>query len=787
MEYDIFLDMQKANWDLWSHQQECRQEFVLNCLELQSISRQISILRFFSENINYVPSEYSPIAFTNVIKQIPVKFLSKFSTRQYLYLHDYLVKMITYPRAMASIISNYFTKEDIRLSFFAHVTFPSIFHNFITEELHKAGASLVKFIIQNHPVHLIKPFFMSFIGISTDFFASIWVNFDMKQKEFNKIHKEDKIEHSECLVDIFISSLSKSLCYLSISQIELFKSLLQRSKELFGMIVIQNMLLGSYFEYYQDKIKAIKHTAIYQMLKTAGFYPTSSFFNKIADTIITPKYTKTRPSHHESGLTNQVPIVLSLHELYVIQQIIFNGSNSKSPNNSENNSQSKSTNDNIELINSNKIIKAQKPGGFAIFSYQACKNHFEPLYLDLDLTSFFAKNDESMQVSLFTNSLINANNNKSNSSANTSNTGIKRNDKKVIKFIKDFDLLLAHISTGKFFKSLVREKKMDLFVTLGLYSRQCVEHSKKKHKKTIDWKALFTPNSTLGMHRENLSFSVNLNLNFPRSLSIGNIHHHDNSKKDEDKKESDEEKIQKDLDQLKLSKDVKEKLTKLLQKFGKPNDEISMFVLVRQLDIYESASKDNNSNIKENVNIENKKIDIIDDCENEYFFEEDEEDDKSQKISYLNSNYPVSFQKFKESIKQMKESSENLINKVDENGYFLKFIKKCANGIDNLADSSHFEMIFGLVFIGLELNEISIHISENGINSSKENFNVMKPFINCLFMHSNDKMFDVFVWYHRFINTFPEIKKIIPKKSRIFIDLLVDYFYENIKIDEEKK
>ena len=166
MEYSIFDKIQNSGWSLWNHQQKLRHEFISINNELQSISRQIMILKFFSKNIKLIPSRYSPISFENSMKQKPVTFLEKFSTHQYIYVHDILVKIILYPKTMSSLLGNFFTKDCLRLNYFARVTFPSLYHNFVTEELHKAGASLVKNIIQSQPYFLTKAFMLSFVEFS---------------------------------------------------------------------------------------------------------------------------------------------------------------------------------------------------------------------------------------------------------------------------------------------------------------------------------------------------------------------------------------------------------------------------------------------------------------------------------------------------------------------------------------------------------------------------------------------------------------------------------------------
>ena len=56
-----------------------------------------------------------------------------------------------------------------------------------------------------------------------------------------------------------------------------------------------------------------------------------------------------------------------------------------------------------------------------------------------------------------------------------------------------------------------------------------------------------------------------------------------------------ERKVQKVIDQLELNEDVKDKVTDLIEKFGIPNDEISMFILILELDLIKSQSYENMS------------------------------------------------------------------------------------------------------------------------------------------------------------------------------------------------
>lgn len=94
-------------------------------------------------------------------------------------------------------------------------------------------------------------------------------------------------------------------------------------------------------------------------------------------------------------------------------------------------------------------------------------------------------------------------------------------------------------------------------------------------------------------------------------------------------------------------------------------------------------------------------------------------------------------------------------------------------------------MIFELIIIGLELNEIAFQLSKGRFKNKNRIFEEIKPFINLVLLHSNNKMFDVLIWYNGFVNTFPEIRKVIPEKPRVFIEFLVDYFYEIFDFHEE--
>ena len=760
MEYDIFEKIQTGDWNLWNHQQQFRCSFILDNLELQSISRQTSVIKFFSRNMKYLPSKYSPTSFSNAMKQPPTKFLSRFSTNVHIYLHDWIVKMISYPRTMSSILADSFPRDDIQLAFFANVTFPSMYHYFVTDELHKAGASLVNYIILNQSPHLIKAFLLAFIGVSTDFFYSLWQKYEIEEKLIEENYIECQTENSKCLLTIFIRSLSKSLVYLSESQINLLKSLLNRSREEFGRIILKTLLPRSYVEYFQDKVKDPKQSGIYQMLQAAGSYPDSPFYKKITETITSPKFTKTMPSHRESGLINQTPIVLSLHELYVIQQIIFNGSKLKrsQSENLDPNTISKLNFDGFSIDNS---IRSRIKKGFFFFPPDVCKNKLEPLYMDLDLTSFIGKAEEPIEYLLFSGSSRRQQSSISEDKYQNEKE-IERNDKnnKITKFMKDFDMLIAHKSIQKYYKSLIKERQFYLFLILASYSIQCIEVPKKIPKpekksgiEKLDPLHVFTSRN----HHESLSI---FNLKFHTSVSINNLPSYypvgdtESSTKNLNKietqyEESDNcEKNQSDSKELKLDGEIKEKLSNVLKNFSRPNDEVSMFVLARKLDFLESKDR----------------VDGIND-----------------------SQVNESIQNFKNSIEKLKENTQKIINQIDQNDSYGKYIKICAVKIDSLGSQSHFEMILGLMDIGLVLNEISIQISKKVGNNSDRYLETMKSLLNCLFMYSNNKMFDVFIWYHHFINTFPEFRKVFPKCSRNCIDFLINYFYEFYYSNDEMK
>lgn len=727
MEFQAFERIQESGWNLWSHQQKFHREFNSYNIELQSIWRQISILRFFSKNIKHIPAKYSLISFENSMKQSPTKFLDKFSMNQYLFIHDYLVKVIMYPKTMSILIGNFFSKDCVRLNFFARVTFPSLYHNFVTEELHKIGASLVKNIIHNQPFFISKSFFISFIEHSSDFLNSVWWNFENFVKENTR---NDKMEHPEILSSVFLKSLSKSLYFLSKYQTELFQLLLNRSEKDFGTIVLHSMFPNSFVDYFQNKIKEPKQSAIYLMLQTASFYPKSPFFKNIAKIVTSPHCSKLRPYHTETGFMSQTPIVLSLHELFLIQQIIFNDSTIKSQNeNSENETNSHKDHD---ILNNKKIITFKKKSGIFLFSSELCKNNLNPIYLDLNLSTFLTKSKDPVSINLFDDG----------------------NKKETSEFIRKFNAYLSSLYIEKVYRRLVHEKRLELFVTIGHYSKKCVDNSLSLHKPS----SLFLPNSfnmvpnMLLIPSDTLSFS---NVSFPTSFSISCLNQADYAFLKENENENDnnnsyinneikERKVQKVIDQLELNEDVKDKVTDLIEKFGIPNDEISMFILILELDLIKSQSNQNNN-------------------------ENEEEESNNDKSKYLDQESII---KFKGKIAKMNENYGLIV----ENSCLQKFIKTCTEKIGEMACKNHFRMIFELIIIGLELNEIAFQLSKGRFKNKNRIFEEIKPFINLVFLHSNNKMFDVLIWYHRFVNTFPEIRKVIPEKPRVFIEFLVDYF-----------
>lgn len=271
-------------------------------LNLQIIKRQNSVLHYFSTISTSDQDKHCYKNLLNVIDTSPTNLISYFSSLIFNRVSLWIQKFITMPKEVASIISQFFVNDD-HLSFFAYITFPSIYHHFVTSEFCEYAAQLVLNMIMNEQRYVGNIFALSYLQ-SSKFFEALWYNFDSSNP------KEDAYAR-------FLQAIQAANVCFTKSQIQIFIQLFEKSIVNFGRVIYGRLFWNSYIEFHEGH----DDSPISKLLQSMVIMTRSSQFTEIYNAIINQKYTLEKIKLVEYGKINKIPMILSPHEILYLQRI----------------------------------------------------------------------------------------------------------------------------------------------------------------------------------------------------------------------------------------------------------------------------------------------------------------------------------------------------------------------------------------------------------------------------------------------------------------------------------
>ncbi|OHS98383.1 hypothetical protein TRFO_08985 [Tritrichomonas foetus] len=854
-EYQAFSKLLQSGWSKRKIEAKYRQNFIQNNLELQKISRQNTKIKYFShkkkhltgsssfdsfdgtfqtatnqsqlslnENNQYLfitkyLSKYkSPINFVNNIKNEPVKFLSKFSTHLFNRVHDWTVKFIAYPKITSAAIGRYFKEDDEKLDFFVNVTFPSIFHHFVTEELHKAGASLIAFLISKQQLFLANAFVLAYLKYSSEYFLTLWKYFDEilnNKREFNnsfyyqnksKNVKTTFLETQE-IKNAFLEALSKSSSILSTYQIKLLEILCNRSKSNFGRLIFGKLYINSFVEHYCDRLILPHEADLVKILQITSVSLDSPFFADLCNAILKPKLCKVRTSHRLSGFLNQTSIILSPHEFYEMQNIV---------------------------LSNKKLFKYPQNENKRLQFQENCIDDFSPIYFDINLAPNFKKVIEPHELSLFSGTFA----------RNRTNQEIVLPNDDISQMMIEFDLYISHEANRKIYLSMIAQKNFELSLSLGAFSKLCVDISQVPHlifPTSLDalvtdsnsdadsFKDFSDPDSSDKLTDKQSDSQFKKSSEFLNEIKDeSDNYENENENQNNDDLDNDgsdilsDKESENDYQSNRSSQSLKDFETSFTELISHSNDDF-----VSDPNEALESDESENANTSENINA----IDSINTGENtnESFLEAKPRMSRSNSRKIRRARFSSEFgnlclnSDFRDNINTLIQQCGNnetklwiFIRKLDQfesiNNHsvftgsnnesyikfreifekhkkffklsnkdipFLTYIKRCAVNLDKLVQLSHGSMIIGLINIGFELNMICDQSQKYPMETTKKDF--VDVFIKCLMMTSNDKVIDALIWYRNLLLTFPDIKDMVPAETKVYLDFIGDNFNEFLK------
>ena len=735
-----------------SSEAKAKRKFIKSYLDLQFLNKQILTLNYFNLPNVKIPNSSNQISIINAIRRGPSTVISKFSSRILNRACDWVIQFITKPELSADCVSVFFSSDKSMFPFFAASTFPSLFHNFLTEELQKAGYSFITRFINHHDLEMSNALVASFISANPHFFQSLWKQFD-----------EKALPQGNCgdTFLVFLKALQNAVNSLTSYQQDILSILCKKNKKNFGKTIFSKLFLENYIESHRDMSPNPEFHSISKILEFAGVETNSPHFKKIYSALTNVNYHNWIPRLNQTCIDNQTPIILSHHELLLLQRIVQS---------------------NHEAFNypQNEPASLQIPA--------TAENNFECLYFEINLRPYFGvkcNDDFSFMFSEVSESIIEES--KSNQMlweklsklARTYNTTeldlffhpgkvpaaqkyLERIPLKSSKFsnyltarfrnsmineLRNFDAFISQITIWNYFIEALKARTTDLSGSLSNISRKIANtniptplssHSSiatpETFKKQSTCKAvvhhkpinpdeacnsyltpqIMFPSGKLQLIRIS-SLKISSRNDMPRAQSQISRKHRRRSNNN---------------DKNQVNHDFKHTLNSLVSNCR--NNDTKLWFYLRNLDLYSHEDKSV-------IQLKKKYHELMDGIRSSY---------------------------------QLDKKFHELFG--------LSFIKRCSKQIDELRYYRRGSALINLADIAISINQVCQYCF--GDEPSKLYVKMCSKYMTlCLLLSQNDSVYELFVWYQKLCFCFPDFKPLIPQNTQLAIAFYEALFWQFLK------
>ena len=339
--------LETLNWCSQSIENQCRSKISTYGILIQTNAHHRNVLKYFSLQNGFFQQNTSYDLISKIIKK-PVRVHSRITPNSAQFMSSWILSCSSEPEEFAKTVVNYFIDNPTHLNFFAAVTFPAIYHHFLSYEFIKLAFDFLENLFRIATPQMFSLFFASFFLNSQKFIYNLWTTYQDKEIKYQP-------ETASDFMSIFFDALSTSSVSLTHFHIKLIDMFYEKEPEVMAATMVQQVFISSFLDYF-NSIKGIDETHnIITLLIYAATKPTTAHFSLIVDALHPSFFAQ--PIYHDSlSYSPRTPFVLSCHECYLIQNIIL-------------------TSEKLKKI---KIIPS-------LLLKNKLENDFEPLFLELSV------------------------------------------------------------------------------------------------------------------------------------------------------------------------------------------------------------------------------------------------------------------------------------------------------------------------------------------------------------------------------------------------------------------
>ena len=284
-------------------------------MEIQTMAHQKNTLHYFNLQKGFYERNNTSDLIAKIVKK-PVRIHSRISPNSAQFLSSWFINCSSEPVELAKSVVQYFTANPTNLQIFASITFPSLFHHFLSFEFLENATIFLENLFPIAPSDMFSKFFASFILNCPKFIYTLWSTYKQNAIDYG-------IETSSDCMTVFIESLSVAASRLTKNHVKIIDMFYEKHPEIMAAALTQDVFISSFIEFFHYSKEVDETNNLITLLVFAATKPTTAQFSLIIDTLH-PAYFACPIPHEALSYTAKTPFVTSCHECLMIQNLVIN-------------------------------------------------------------------------------------------------------------------------------------------------------------------------------------------------------------------------------------------------------------------------------------------------------------------------------------------------------------------------------------------------------------------------------------------------------------------------------
>ncbi|OHT02047.1 hypothetical protein TRFO_30914 [Tritrichomonas foetus] len=352
---DFLLSLSDFDYSIGRSMNSTKNNLIPLIADSQNFLRQISMFHYFlvsndidsSQLIANLNQVRIPITRPNELRSHKDQAVKSISMNSIPFFQEKIKQCHENIEDFANSTADYFNSQNYSeayLQYFGLVTFPSLFFHFADQEFSKLGYQYLKVLITKLPSSKYSYFISGFILEAHEFQSHLWKVFDeLVATTVIQVTSDGQYFYP------LLMAFKKSVQLLSHYQKKILIKFLYNDIESFIVFLVENFILNSYNIYHSSKIRLQDDKNPIEVISSfIGITRKSPHVDTLITALYESKISKSLPNHDLYMNNATAPLIISLRDLFILQEIITHSSK---------NEETKLKNTDTNAIKNNEIMR----------------------------------------------------------------------------------------------------------------------------------------------------------------------------------------------------------------------------------------------------------------------------------------------------------------------------------------------------------------------------------------------------------------------------------------------